>query len=305
MINLLVTGLTGFVGQAMRQYLPDSPMAARVRLLGPASGFDLLDPLAVQGLVRESQPDWVIHLAAQSHVPTSFKDPARTLQINTIGTANLLQALANEGFAGRLLYVSSADIYGAVGDDDLPVHETLPPAPRNPYAVSKAAAELLCLQWRRAHGLDVVVVRPFNHVGPGQRPDFALSGFARDIAAIALNRQAARIIVGDLEVTRDFCDVRDVLDAYFLLLAQGHAGEIYNVCSEQEYLLRDLLQEMLVRAGVQAEIISDPARFRPAEQRRMCGSHAKITAHTGWKPHRVLTDTLDQLVDYWKKEQQL
>lgn len=263
---------------------------------------NVLDADHLRRTITQHRPDWIVHLAAQSHVPASWADPAATLRVNAGGTANLLKAMGDAGFAGRLLYVSSADIYGAVPEALLPVTEETPAAPRNPYATSKVAGEDLCRQWARTRPLDVVIARPFNHTGAGQRPDFALPAFAREIAAIKLGRQAPRVLTGDLDVTRDFLDVRDVIPAYLALLAGGAAGETYNVCSGREVHLGDALAMLIRMAGVQAEIVTDPALLRPAEQRRMCGSNARITAATGWKPAIELRDTLNGLLDYWMQE---
>lgn len=299
MSRLLITGLTGFVGETLCRYLPQSSYAGTYELCAPPPGFDITLPESVESFVTKANPDCVIHLAARSHVPTSFSDPAGTLAVNVIGTANLLQALVKTGFRGRMLYVGSADVYGLAEVSDLPVAETRTPMPRNPYAVSKAAAEMLCRQWHITHGLDVIIARPFNHTGPGQRPEYVLSGFAHDISAIAHGLRPARIEVGNIEVTRDFSDVRDVIDAYLTLLERGVPGEAYNVCSGREYLVADLLRQMLQQSGVEAEIVVDPQRLRPAEQRRMRGDHSKITAHAGWQPTRLIDDTLQDLLGYW------
>jgi GDP-4-dehydro-6-deoxy-D-mannose reductase len=182
------------------------------------------------------------------------------------------------------------------------VTEDAPPQPRSPYASSKVAAEVLCRQWASMRQLDLVIARPFNHTGPGQRLDFALPRFAHEIAAIKLGRQAPRVLAGDLDVTRDFLDVRDVVNSYLALLAGGRGNQIYNVCSAREVHLGDALQSLAGMAGVQVEVAQDPARFRPSEQRRMCGSHAKITAETGWVPRIPLEQTLQQLLDHWTRE---
>lgn len=299
--KLLATGHLGFVGTALREFL-------QLHDDGPVSWCplqresDLLEPAQMRQMIEEHRPDWVIHLAAQSHVPQSWSDPAHTLQVNVCGTANLLDALDKAGFRGRLLYVSSADVYGTVEPARLPITEEAPLAPRSPYASSKAAAEVLCRQWALTRQLDVVIARPFNHTGAGQRPEFVLPGFARDIAAIKLGRQAPQLLAGDLDVRRDFLDVRDVVNAYLALLARGHGGETYNVCSGREVHLGDALRTLIAMAHVQAQIAVDPARFRPAEQRRVLGSHAKISADTGWEPRIPLDETLRQLLDYWTRE---
>ncbi len=253
-------------------------------------------------MLEEHRPDWIIHLAAQSHVPASWEDPAGTLAVNAGGTANLLKVLSDTGFAGRLLYVSSSDVYGGVPESALPVTEACIPAPRSPYASSKLAAETLCLQWARSRSLDVVIARPFNHTGPGQRPDFALPAFARDIAAVKLGRRSGPILAGDLEVTRDFLDVRDVIAAYLALLGRGNGGEIYNVCSGREQRLSEAFATLASLAGIEVSVATDPARLRLAEQRRMCGSHARITDVCGWQPRIDLRDTLTQLIEHWMQE---
>jgi GDP-4-dehydro-6-deoxy-D-mannose reductase len=299
--KLLATGHRGFVGTALREFMETTGDGPAVWC--PLSRqSELLEPRELSEMLAEHQPDWVVHLAAQSHVQHSWTDPAGTLQVNVCGTANLLNALTGAGFTGRLLYVSSADVYGAVPECGLPVSEEADVAPRSPYASSKVAAEVLCRQWARTRQLDLVIARPFNHTGPGQRADFALPAFARELAAIKLQRQAPRISVGDLDVTRDFLDVRDVANAYLSLLSKGRSGEIYNVCSGREVNLGDALQRMVALAEVVADIEVDPEKLRPSEQRRMRGSHAKITAHTGWVPRIPLDETLTQVLNFWIRE---
>lgn len=299
--KLLATGHRGFVGSAFREFL-QSHGDAPATWCPLSRESDLLDPAQMRAMIEDHRPDWVVHLAAQSHVPQSWSDPAHTLQVNVCGTANLLNALSESGFSGRLLYVSSADVYGAVPQSALPVVDGAALAPLNPYASSKVAAEVLCRQWARTRQLDVVIARPFNHTGPGQRPEFALPGFAREIAAIKLGRQPPQLLAGDLDVTRDFLDVRDVVSAYLALLERGQSGHTYNVCSGREVHLADALRRLMALAGVQAAIAADPARFRPSEQRRVYGSHAKLTADTGWVPHIPLDQTLQQLLDHWIRE---
>jgi GDP-4-dehydro-6-deoxy-D-mannose reductase len=299
--KLLATGHLGFVGTAMREFLQaDGDQGVTWCPLDKEP--DILDAGALRSTLEEFRPDWIIHLAAQSHVPSSWSDPLTTLKVNAGGTANVLKALDDTGFTGRLLYVSSADIYGAVPEEELPLTEHTPPAPRNPYASSKVAGEELCRQWARTRPLDVVIARPFNHTGAGQRPDFALPAFAQKVAAIKLGHEEPRILTGDLDVTRDFLDVRDVVAAYLALLAMGRSGETYNVCSGREVHLGEALHMLVELAGVQAEIATDPERLRPAEQRRMCGDHSRLTAATGWLPRIALRDTLTQLLDYWMQD---
>lgn len=183
--RLFVTGLSGFVGKHLQAYLAaaHTPWA----LLPVPHRYDLLEPDSLGDLWPEL-PDAVIHLAGQTYVPEAFRDPARTLQINLLGTLNLLQALKAQGFSGTFLYISSGDVYGQVAEAALPIHEELIPHPRNPYAVSKLAAESLCLQWGITEGWRVLVARPFNHIGPGQKDSFVIASAARQIARIRTER---------------------------------------------------------------------------------------------------------------------
>src|SRR5690606_19227156 len=185
-------------------------------LVSPPGGVDLVHPETLEAWCSDP-PDAVIHLAGQTFVPESFRDPSRTIQVNLLGTLNLLQALKRGGFNGTFLFVSSGDVYGQVAESALPISEELAPKPRNPYAVSKVAAELLCQQWGYAEGWRVLVARPFNHIGPGQAADFVVPSMARQMVGRAAGERRVTLEVGDIDVTRDFLDVRDVVSAYFAL----------------------------------------------------------------------------------------
>lgn len=300
--SLLLTGHHGFAGSALRAWLPASPWAARLRLLLPPDDLDLRDAQAVHRLLRDLRPDRILHLAAQTHVPTAIADPAGTLEVNLIGTTHLIQAIREHAPAARLLFVSSADVYGRVRPEELPLREDRAPAPLNPYSVSKAAGEMMCRQAHAAHGLDVVIARPFNHVGPGQRAEFAVSGFARSIAGILLGLRAPELPVGNLDVTRDFSHVLDVCEGYLALLERGRSGETYNLCSGRETRLRDLLDRMIERSGCRAQVVVDPARLRPADQPRVAGDPSKALRDAGWRAQRPLEPLLDEMIDHWKKE---
>lgn len=270
---------------------------AQWQLVALPERFEILDAAATSTLVTESEPDVVLHLAGLSSVAQSLGDPDTTLRVNVLGTLNLLQALKAARFAGTLLYVSSGDVYGQVAERDLPINETHLPAPRSPYAVSKLAGESLCYQWWVTEGLRVVIARPFNHIGPGQSNRFAIAAFASQIGAIRRGERPPVVDVGDIDVTRDFTDVRDIVWAYFALLAGGTSGERYNVCSGCESSVRDTLERMIELAGVTAEIRQDPSRLRPAEQRRVVGDPAKIRADTGWQPTVSLDASLKAVLN--------
>lgn len=297
--TLLVTGLSGFVGQHLQCRLRDSSW----ELLDPA-GVDLLDVASLDRCLLERCPDAVIHLAGQTFVPESFREPRSTFEVNLLGTLNLLQALKRRGFGGTFLYVSSGDVYGQLSETDLPVDEHLMPRPRNPYAVSKVSAELLCRQWSYTEPWRIMIARPFNHIGPGQREEFVISGMARQLVRIRKGLQTPRLDVGDVDITRDFLDVRDVIDAYLHLLRCGANGEVYNVCSGTERRIRDLITQLAGLAGVEVELVQDPARLRPSEQRRVVGCSRKIQEETGWKPGISIMETLQSVLSDWEAREQ-
>ena len=298
--TLLVTGRSGFVGQHVLRYLQGETGLAW-RLLADAP-HDLLMPESLDDWLADARPSAVIHLAGQTFVPDSFRNPAQTLQVNLLGTLNLLQALKRHGFQGTFLYVSSGDIYGQVPVEHLPITEAYLPRPRNPYAVSKLAAEHLCLQWAFSEpDWRIIVARPFNHAGPGQAGDFLLPDMARQLMRVRLGLQPPRLQVGDVDVSRDFLDVRDVVQAYFQLLEHGRSGEIYNVCSGTERNVRELIMQMADLAEVNVSLEQDPNRLRRAEQRRVYGCSEKLRRHTGWQPRITITTTLHDVLRDWEE----
>lgn len=296
MKRLLVTGRYGFVGSTLAREVETQPALAHWRIVPTSEQLDILDADAVRDLVAADVPDAVVHLAARSSVADSFKEPGETIRVNLLGTLNLLQALDAVGFQGPMLFVSSGDIYGRVPEDALPISERQLPAPRNPYAVSKLAAEALCFQWSLTGRMKVIIARPFNHIGPGQGMQFALPAFARQIADIRKGIRPPVVAVGDIDVTRDITDVRDIVAAYFALLDGGVNGEVYNVCSGRERTVRSLLERLIHIGGVKVDIVRDEARVRPAEQRRAVGDPAKIREAVGWSARIPLDRSLTELL---------
>jgi len=293
--RLLVTGDQGFVGKHALSLWPQS-----TGLSSLAGSADICNKDGLLACFKNFLPDTVLHLAALSFVPDSFKAPEKTFEVNFLGTLRLLEALGESGFKGRFLFVGTGDAYGIVPVEQLPIQEALPLRPRNPYAVSKAAAEALCYQWSQTGPFEVMMARPFNHIGAGQAPAFAISDFSRQIAEMGAGLREPILRVGNIDVTRDFTDVSDVLSAYALILATGHNGETYNVCSGVERSVRSMVERLLALSGVKADIVTDVARFRPADQPRVCGSPAKLIAHTGWKPAVPIDETLLNLYRYWE-----
>ena len=293
-MKLLLTGSEGFVGSFLKCHQPCVPLADE------DGNVDLRDADRLRRAVARIAPEAVIHLAAQTFVPESFAHPRETYDINFFGTLNLLDALKAAGFTGRFLFVGSGDCYGIVAPNELPIDEAQPLRPRSPYAASKAAAEALCYQWSQSEPFAIVMTRSFNHVGPGQSERFVVSDFARQVVEIRKGLRPPLIRTGDIDVTRDFTDVRDVVQAYLLLLERGKRGEVYNVCSGSEQSIRGLLMRLLQLAGVEAAVEEDPLRLRRAEQRRICGSPRKLERDTGWTRQHSLDASLAEILNDWE-----
>ena len=297
-MRTLVTGLSGFVGGYCAEQLEAT---ADLALDGRAVDLRRLEE--VQAAVDQARPDAVIHLAAQSSVPAAFDDPLDTQQTNFLGTLNLLLALRATGFAGRMLFVGSGDVYGTVPAAELPVGEDRPLRPRNPYAVSKVAAEALCYQWSQTGPFEVLMVRPFNHIGPRQSTRFAVADFARQIVRMRQGKAPPELKVGDIDATRDFTDVRDIVRAYLRIMESGVNGEVYNVCSGTERSLRSIVERLSELARTPLDLAVQADRLRPSEQRRMCGSFERLQAHTGWRPAIPFDQTLADILEYWEQEE--
>jgi GDP-4-dehydro-6-deoxy-D-mannose reductase len=298
--RLLVTGQQGFVGTTLSRMVCVERQVTGWHVVDSAGNVDLRDAAATAALVESAAADAVLRLAALCGVPVALREPEAPLRVNLFGTLNVLQALKQCAFGGRMIYVGTGDVYGIVPEDALPVAETRLPAPRNPYSVSKLAAEALCYQWTATEGIDIVLARPFNHIGWGQSDRFVLSNFARQIVEIRHGRRKPAVAVGDIDVTRDFTDVRDVVHAYFALLASGASGEVYNICSGRDRSIRSLLDRLADLAGVAITVEQDQARLRKAEQRRVCGDPEKIRRATGWVANTPLDESLAAMLRYWE-----
>ncbi len=289
----IVFGGSGFVGPHLSRQLSD-----RYDVLVPGrSACDVRDAAAVRELVRRTMPAVVVNLAAVTTVRESFAHPKETYDIGFGGLFNLLSALEACGFSGRLLQVSSSEVYGHPGPDLLPLSESSPLDPLSPYAVAKVAGEMLCRQWLAQRRFDIVVARPFTHIGPGQSDRFSIGNFSQQIEQIRRSGQRGTILAGALDTTRDLTDVRDVARAYDLMLHKAPAGSVFNVCSGREAVMRDVLEELVRLSFCPIEIGLDSGLVRAAEQRRVLGSYAALAAATGWKPIYTLSQTLSDILE--------
>jgi GDP-4-dehydro-6-deoxy-D-mannose reductase len=311
MDKALVTGCNGFVGRALVARLATAGYevwgADRVETDGAFAGKecligDLCDDAFVEDVVGRAKPACIVHLAGQASVRQSFDDPVQTLSDNTRPSLNILNVLRRRGSRARALLVGSADEYGSVEPAQLPLTEATPANPESPYALAKAIQNQYGRMFAKLYDIDAVMTRSFNHTGPGQRDAFVLSDFARQVAAIRRGTRGETIEVGNIDVKRDFLDVRDVCDAYVVLLKKGRAGETYNVCSGQSYRIGDMLRQMCDIASVQVSIRIDSTRLRPVDMTELRGDPGKMHAHTGWSAKRPIEETLRSLLDYWDKE---
>jgi GDP-4-dehydro-6-deoxy-D-mannose reductase len=311
-VRVLVTGAGGFVGRWLVRALaerhevhgllhPSEPRDGLAELPLTVHEGDVAEAPAVDAVMAAVLPGAVLHLAALSFVPDAERDPLPTYRVNVGGTLAVLTALRARAPKARLLYVGSGDAYGAVRQDDLPIDEDLPLRPLSVYGASKAAAETAALQWQRSYGLDVVCARPFNHTGPGQGPSFVCPALARQVADIEAGRQPPALRAGNLDPVRDLSDVRDVVAGYVALLERGTAGRVYNLCSGVGRSIRDVIDVFRSLARVPIDVVQDPALVRRVDVPHITGSHARVTADTGWRPAIPFERTAADVLEWWRQ----
>jgi GDP-4-dehydro-6-deoxy-D-mannose reductase len=331
-MNILITGITGFVGGYLARALaregeggePEAPnvFGTSFPQSPPASAgnifyLDLRVECDVRDIVRRVRPDWVFHLAAVTNVRSSWQARRETLETNVLGTHNLLEAVRLEAPRARVLFISSSDVYGDAAQGETPLVEDRPFHVTSPYAYSKAAGEMMCGFYERIEGLDIVIVRQFPHTGPGQAPDFVCADWARQVVRIERGESEPVLHVGNLEVRRDFSDVRDVVEAYVALMRKGRRGQVYNVCSGRALALQEILDFLVGEAGKAAGVARptapdmraagtaqvpairvevDLAKLRKTDVPLLIGENRKILAEIGWSPRIPIAQTLRDLL---------
>ena len=296
-MRALITGGRGFVGQWLAAHLKDR--GDEVAVIDIET--DVADGAAVRRVMADLAPDAIYHLAAMTHVGESWENPSQVLRVNVLGTAEILAAARALPVSPRVLVVSSAEVYGVVDPDQLPLDEDTPTAPASPYAASKLAAEAVALQAWRGYGQPVIVVRPFNHIGPGQSPNFFVSALAKRIVD-ARRSGADSLRVGTLTTRRDFTDVRDVVAAYRLLIEKGSAGGIYNVCSGIDIAMSEVAALLLELAGADLRLETDPALVRPVDVPVLRGDAGRLREAAGWQPVIPLATTLADVLASWEAD---
>lgn len=314
-MRVLITGIRGFVAGYLAELLiaKGDKVWGTVRDTDSCSNdkdsyweritlisADLGSQSGLEAVLRESCPEVIFHLAAQSSVQQSWERKESTFDANVLGTIRLLEAVRESGINSKVLLVGSAEEYGLVSPKEVPVKETNPLRPMSPYGVSKAAVSMLAAQYFRAYKMPIIYARAFNHIGPRQSLGFVTSDFAKQIAEIELGLKEPVIRVGNLEARRDFTDVRDVVRAYHLLIHEGRPGEIYNVCSGRAVPVEEVLRTYLKLATVKITIETDPARLRPSDVPILQGDGTKINGDTGWEPNLPLEQSLEDVLNYWR-----
>ena len=306
--TVLVTGANGFVGPHLARALT----ARGAQVIGAALGdrpaepsvvawhsMDLASPESVQAAWQSARPDFVVHLAGQSSAARSFEAPAETFEANVLGTLRMLQSMQAVAPKARMLVVGTSEVYGGI-EADTRAKEDSPQKPVSPYALSKCIAERLAAEYAEQHRLDVVRVRPFGHTGPGQTPRFVIASFAQQIAAIEAGNAEPVLRVGNLQVTRDLTDVRDIVEGYCSLLERGHRGEVYNLCRGEGVLLSQVADSLAAMAKVEVHVEVDPARLRPADVPYLVGDPSRVQRDTGWQASRPLEQTLKDVLHEWR-----
>lgn len=288
----LLIGGTGFVGRHL---------ACRLRsdydVIVTGRDHDIRDEVVLGSLTATHRPALVVNLAAITTVRETVEHPRAAYDIAFTGLFNLFEALDETGFDGRFLQISSSEVYGHPKAEDLPLNETSPLQPMSPYSVAKIAADMLSFEWAQHAPFDIMVARPFTHIGPDQSERFAVARFAAQIARIMTTGAEPKMSVGNLRATRDLTDVRDLVRAYDLILRRGENGAVYNVCSGIEVTMSSVLDEMVRLSGRDIEIVEEAALTRGTEQQRLRGSYDALHRKTNWKPEIPLSQTLNDIIE--------
>jgi len=319
MKKFLITGFSGFVSRYFIEYLESNEIRAFIKGIdvhhpdiNPGAfkhvkydfeRIDLLDKGKVENIIFEFQPDYILHLASFSSVAFSWKEPNISFQNNTNIFLNLLEAIRKLNITTRILSVGSSEEYGNVEQKDLPLTEDHPLKPVSPYAAARVSQELLSNIYVRGYGLDIVMTRSFNHIGPFQKDVFVLPSFVKQIVEMKYNGAGTnKLVTGDITIIRDFSDVRDIASAYYRLLTTGKKGEVYNVCNGTGWSLKEIINKISTILEIEVETTPNAGLFRPDDNRAIIGSNEKLRNAVKWAPKYALEDTLNEMILYWQKQ---
>lgn len=320
-MKILITGITGFVGSHLAEYLlrevKDAEVLGLLRWRSPREHIrdiqsqltlcygDLLDSGSLYTILSTHQPEFIFHLAAQSYVDFSFLAPESTVQNNVTGTCNLLETIKklklSQGYDPVIHICSSSEVYGQVKEDEVPITEHNTFRPASPYAVSKVGEDMLALQYFLSWQIKTIRTRMFTHTGPRRGDVFVESNFAKQIALIEAGKQAPVVKVGNLDSVRTFADVRDTVKAYWLLVNKCTPGEVYNIGGRETMTIRDMLDRLIALSTAKhIRVEVDPARLRPSDVTLQIPCIDKFVQQTGWKAEITFDQTLREMLDYWR-----
>lgn len=312
MKKVLILGAAGFVGNYLIDHIQkDYRWSIAVTKMPhekiEKSGIDtydlnILDKESISVFLHTIQPDYIFHLAAQSSVALSWENPGLTVDVNIKGSLNVLDVVRELDYKPRVLLIGSGEEYGYINPHDVPIAEDTLLKPSNIYAATKACQNMMGGIYAKAYGMNVMMVRAFNHIGPSQAPLFVVADFCKQVAEIEAGIREPIMKVGNLNVSRDFSDVRDVVRSYTMLIERGHGGETYNVASGEVISIREILNLITSFSNREIQVETDPARLRPADVPIIQADIKKLVECTGWKPLIPLEQTLHETLDYWRKQ---
>lgn len=316
MVNILITGVTGFSGSHLAEYLKDKhnvfgTIRGRCRQMSFIDSFkndlkllecDLTDYNSIQATLGDSQPDIIFHLGAQTFVPTSWRAPQETMNTNVMGTLNLLEVIRKSDLSPIILIAGSSEEYGLVQQDELPVKETNPLLPLSPYAVSKVTQDLLSYQYFKSYGLKIKRTRAFNLIGPRSGEKIVSASVAKQIVAMERKQTGLELKIGDISPIRDFNDVRDIVRAYTLAATNlCRDGEVYNICTGIGHPISEILEEYRKLTDVKFKLCYDETKARPSDVPVLIGDSTKFRYATNWSPKYSFNQSLKDVLDYWRK----
>ncbi len=316
MEKYLITGFSGFVAKHFLDFLDKQNFGAYVlgvdihppefnirefkHVQCTFEQTDLLNKDQVDNIIYQFQPDYILHLASFSSVAFSWKNPVASFANNTNIFLNLLEQVRRMHLDCRILSIGSSEEYGNVEEADIPLHEDHLLNPVSPYAVARVSQEMLSKIYVDGYGMDIIMTRSFNHIGPGQKEIFVVSSFAKQLVDLSRQKGDKELIAGDTSIIRDFVDVRDVVRAYCMLFKKGKKGEVYNICSGEGTSLRELIDKMAAILNINIIVRQNENLIRPNDNRIIIGSNEKIKQDTGWQKEMSLEKSLKDIISYWR-----
>lgn len=303
-MKALITGSKGFIGSHLSAELEENGYEVIRCDLAEGDGIvamNIMDQAMVQSVLEKYQPEVLINMAGQANVGLSWEKPQFTVELNTIGLINILEAVRVVKPEMRVIAVGSSDEYGSLKEIGINVTEDIPVKPITPYAISKQAQELFAQLYVNSFSMDICMVRLFNLGGAGQMKGYMIADFSSGVADVEAGR-SDHMYVGNLSSARDFTHVKDACRAVRLIAEKGHRGEIYNICTGVTYTAQEILDKLITMAKTNIEVFQDPSRMRPSDTPVVCGNHDKLTAHTGWQPELGLDQILEDALNYWREQ---